>query len=127
MSAGTRTRLQQVSYRWLVLLVCTSLLAQRALALWRPSYPYNQVHVEMDEGVDNYTNALVLQVDYLRWDGYFLNTYTITPGACFCLPGAHLTPVRFRGFQCGCTSPGPTSALPERVTKPGHSLCLLFG
>lgn len=35
----------------------------------------------MEEGVDNYTDALVLQVDYLRWDGYFLNTYTITPGA----------------------------------------------
>ena len=64
-----------------MLLLCASLLARRALAQWRPSYPYNQVRLDMEEGVDNYTDALVLQVDYLRWDGYFLNTYTITPSA----------------------------------------------
>ena len=81
MSAATSRWLRCVSAGGLALLLCMSLLPRRALAQWRPSYPYNQVHLDMEEGVDNYTDALVLMVDYLRWDGYFLNTYTITPGA----------------------------------------------
>ena len=81
MSASTSRWPQGVSAGGLVLLVCVSLLARRALAQWRPSYPYSQVDLEMEEGIYNYTDAVVLSIDYLRWDGYFLNTYTITPGA----------------------------------------------
>lgn len=91
MSVSTRSWLHSVSYVGLLQLVCLcmSLLAQRALAQWRPSYPYRTASLEVFEGVDSYTSAFVLGIDYLRWDGYFLNTYTITPSArgAACLDG----------------------------------------
>ena len=112
MSARTRSWLHPISCVGLVLLVCTSLLARRALAQWRPSYPYRTAQLEAFEGVENYTTAFVLQIDYPRWDGYFLNTYTITPSAraSACLE-RHLAPVAVERVVWLRTNSGRMSAL----------------